>query len=224
MSSPLMSLQSIEKSYLRGAQELKILRGVSFDIYEGESVVITGPSGAGKSTLLHIMGTLDSPTAGQVYFQEQNLFQQSDDALAKFRNQNLGFVFQFHHLLPEFTALENVLMPARLGGLEKKVAQSRALELLEHMGLLDRRDHFPSEMSGGEQQRVAVARALVMHPKILLADEPTGNLDTNNSRLIQNLFFDFKLKYNLTMLIVTHDVQFAARFPRRLNLKDGQWN
>lgn len=224
MSEPLLRLQDVKKIYDRQGTQLEILRGIDLEIYEGEALCILGASGAGKSTLLHILGTLDRPTLGRVFFRGQDFSRKNDEELANFRNRELGFVFQFHHLLSEFTALENILLPARIGNMPEKEAKSRALELLKMLGLESRKDHYPSEMSGGEQQRVAVARALIQRPKILLADEPTGNLDTANSQQIQEIFFAFKAKFGLTLITVTHDTNFATRFPRRLMLKDGHWN
>ncbi len=224
MSNPILKLDSVHKIYTRGASQIEVLKGVSLDVHQGEALCIVGSSGAGKSTLLHILGTLDLPTLGRVYFNGVDLMKQSEAELSAFRNKELGFVFQFHHLLTEFSALENVMLPARIGGVSEAEAESRAVELLSMLGLEGRKNHFPSELSGGEQQRVAVARALVQRPKILLADEPTGNLDTENSRQIQDIFFHFKNKFGLTLVVVTHDNNFAMRFPRRLILKDGHWN
>jgi len=232
MSEVILQLERVHKSYERprGVQgagrgnQLEVLKGIDLGIHSSEAVCIVGASGAGKSTLLQILGTLDRPTSGRVLYKGQDLSAKTDEELATFRNKELGFVFQFHHLLSEFTALENVMLPARIGGMSEKAAREQALELLKTLGLSDRKEHFPSELSGGEQQRVAVARALVQRPKILLADEPTGNLDTENSRHIQELFFDFKRRLGLTLVVVTHDVGFASRFPRRLTLKDGHWN
>jgi lipoprotein-releasing system ATP-binding protein len=225
MSKPILQLEKIHKCYDRAdGTKIEILKGVDLDIYQDEAVCILGASGAGKSTLLHILGTLDQPSLGKVYFEGEDMSQKSDDDLALFRNKQLGFVFQFHHLLSEFTALENVMLPARIGGISEKEARSAATELLVMLGLSDRQNHYPYQLSGGEQQRVAVARALVLKPKVLLADEPTGNLDTENSRQIQELFFMFKAKFGLTLVAVTHDANFASRFPRRLVMKDGHWN
>lgn len=238
MSEPLLRLENVHKVYDRGDHRgaevpaegnvgptgLEVLKGIDLDIYAGEAVCILGASGAGKSTLLHILGTLDRPTLGRVFYKGVDLGEKSDEELAAFRNREIGFVFQFHHLLSEFTALENVMLPARIGGMGEKESRDRAMELLRGLGLEGRSEHFPSQMSGGEQQRVAVARALVQKPKVLLADEPTGNLDTANSRQIQELFFDLKLRLGLTLVVVTHDSGFSTRFPRRLTLKDGHWN
>lgn len=224
MSEPLLQLKNVSKNYLRASSRVEVLKGIDLDIYKGDAVCILGASGAGKSTLLHILGALDQPSSGTVLFDGKDLNKMGDEALAELRNKDLGFVFQFHHLLSEFSALENVMLPARIGGVRENEARTRATMLLQTMGLSERAHHFPSEMSGGEQQRVAVARALVQNPKILLADEPTGNLDTQNSIQIQELLFNLKLKMGLTLVVVTHDSQFATRFARRMNLKDGHWN
>jgi lipoprotein-releasing system ATP-binding protein len=209
----------IEKSY----GPLHILRGLDFEVVNGEAVCILGASGAGKSTFLHILGTLDRPTRGTVYFQGEDLFTKSDHELSRFRSQKLGFVFQFHHLLSEFTALENVMMPGRIAGLNVNDCRRRASELLDYFGLNHRLSHYPSELSGGEQQRVAIARALFHRPQLLLADEPTGNLDSENSMKIQDLFFQLKEEMGLTLVVVTHDTRFASRFPRSVKMADGQW-
>ncbi len=219
----MISARQVSKSFVQGSRELKILKGLSLELGEGDDVCILGSSGAGKSTFLHILGTLERPTSGQILYKGEDLFARSDDALAKFRNQTLGFVFQFHYLLSEFTALENVIMPGRIGGLDPQECKTRAERLLAMLGLTARSTHYPSEMSGGEQQRVAIARALLCQPAILLADEPTGNLDTQNAKLIQDLFFDLKREFKLTVVAVSHDTQFAARFSRQLKMADGVW-
>ncbi|MBV2169535.1 MAG: ABC transporter ATP-binding protein, partial [Bdellovibrio sp.] len=203
--------------------ELEILRGVSLEIQEGEALAILGASGAGKSTLLQIMGTLDRPNRGELYCNGRDLLAMGDEELSRFRNSEMGFVFQFHHLLSEFTALENVMIPCRVGGEPVKLAREKALHLLEFMGLAERHQHYPNQLSGGELQRVAIARALVRHPKILFADEPTGNLDSQTSGKIQELFFRLKEDMKLALVIVTHDLTFAARFPKVYRMKDGQW-
>lgn len=213
----------IHKSYAQGVGELEILRGVSLDIRQGEAFAILGASGAGKSTLLQIMGTLDRPNKGELYCEGRDLLAMNDEELSRFRNAEMGFVFQSHHLLTEFTALENVMIPCRVGGESIKAAREKALQLLEFMGLADRRDHHPNQLSGGELQRVAIARALVRHPKILFADEPTGNLDSHTSGKIQELFFRLKEEMKLALVIVTHDLTFATRFPKVYRMKDGQW-
>ena len=217
----LISVRGATKSYPMGASRLEVLRGIDVDIAAGEAVCIVGSSGAGKSTLLHVMGTLDKPTFGKVYFKGVDLTRESDEKLAEFRNRSMGFVFQFHHLMSEFSALENVMMPCRIGGLTIQESRDRAMRLLELLGLGARAKHFPSELSGGEQQRVAIARALVREPEVLFADEPTGNLDTANATRIQDLFFELKAKLNLTLVVVTHDLAFAQKFPKVLRMRDG---
>lgn len=209
----------IEKSY----GNLRILKGLDFEIVQGEAVCILGASGAGKSTFLHILGTLDRPTRGTVYYQGQDLFAKNDTDLSAFRAEKLGFVFQFHHLLSEFSAIENVMLPGRITGKPVNECRDRALELLNYFGLQHRITHYPSELSGGEQQRVAIARALFHKPQLLLADEPTGNLDSENSLKIQDLFFKLKDEMGLTLVVVTHDNRFASRFPRSVKMADGQW-
>lgn len=223
MSEIILRADKIEKTYSFGASTLEILKGVSLEIKKGEAVCIVGASGAGKSTLLHILGTLDKPTRGEVFFENENLFQKQEEDLASFRNQQMGFVFQFHHLLSEFSAVENVMMPCRIAGESKAQAKAKALHLLEQLGLRDRANHFPSELSGGELQRVAIARALVRRPQILFADEPTGNLDSKTSQMIQQLFFQLKEQYGLTLVVVTHDAGFAQKFSRVLRITDGVW-
>ncbi len=209
----------IEKSY----GQLQILKGLDFEVAQGEAVCILGASGAGKSTFLHILGTLDRPTKGTVTFHGEDLFAKSDNDLSLFRSQKLGFVFQFHHLLSEFSALENAMMPGRIAGKNIHECKSRAMTLLDYLGMSHRLNHYPSELSGGEQQRVAIARALFHRPVLLLADEPTGNLDSENSQKIQDLFFQLKEEMGLTLVAVTHDQRFAARFPRSVKMADGHW-
>lgn len=206
------------------SQRLEILRGIDLTLEKGEAVSIVGASGAGKSTLLHILGTLDRPTLGKVFHSGKDLTRLNDTELARHRNETMGFVFQFHHLLVEFSALENVAMPLRIRGEPVSAALKRAAEVLETMGLKDRMKHRPDEMSGGEQQRVAIARAIVNRPQILFADEPTGNLDTRNALLVQDLLFDLQKRHGLTLIVVTHDSSFAARFPKVLKMRDGQWD
>jgi lipoprotein-releasing system ATP-binding protein len=223
MSEVILDAKEIHKNYPQGAGELRILRGINLQVRQGDALCIVGASGSGKSTLLHIMGTLDRPTSGQVLFEGQDLLQKNDEALAHFRNQSMGFVFQFHHLLAEFNALENVMLPVRIGGESKAKAKALAQSFLELVGLKDRMTHFPSELSGGELQRVAIARALVRRPRILFADEPTGNLDSNNGLHIQNLFFQLKEQMGLTLVVVTHDLNFARKFGKTLRIADGVW-
>ncbi len=219
----LLEGQMIKKMYPMGDKHLEVLKGVDIEIQRGEALCIVGSSGAGKSTLLHILGTLDRPSLGKVLYKNQDLTRKNEDELAEFRNQNMGFVFQFHHLLSEFSAIENVMMPCRIAGDSKKEAEKAAREYLDRLGLSQRINHYPSEMSGGEQQRVAIARALVRKPEILFADEPTGNLDTANGNRIQELFFELKDQLGLTLIVVTHDLNFSSRFPRIMSLRDGMW-
>ncbi len=220
----LISAKNISKSFFQGEKELQVLKGIDLNIQQGEALCILGGSGAGKSTLLHILGTLDTPSGGNVYFKGENLFTKNDEDLAKFRNKHLGFIFQFHHLLSEFNALENIMMPARIDGESKQDCKKRAEELLDHMGLLDRATHYPTELSGGEKQRIAIARALMQSPDIILADEPTGNLDSANGKVIRDLFLDLQKRLNLTIIVVTHDQKFASSFPKTLHMKDGVWD
>lgn len=221
MSNEILATKCVTKAYQMEGSRLEVLRGVDMSIMKGEAVCIMGSSGAGKSTLLHILGTLDKPTLGKVYYQGEDLTRKSDDQLASFRNKKMGFVFQFHHLLPELTALENVSLPARIGGLSKTEALQKAADLLRSLGLEQRENHYPSELSGGERQRVAIARALVQDPEILFADEPSGNLDQDNGEVIQDLFFKLQQDLGLTLIVVTHDPEFAKRFPKIFRLKNG---
>lgn len=214
----MLRAENIFKSY----NALQVLKGVSIEVAQGEIVSLTGASGAGKSTLLHILGTLDQPDSGEVFLNETNVFKQSEKKLAAFRNQSLGFVFQFHHLLPEFTALENICIPAFIAGKSKQETEQRAKELLDLLKLSQRANHKPTELSGGEQQRVAVARALINHPLAVLADEPSGNLDTANARSLHELFFELRDSFNQTFIIVTHNEELAQMADRCIHLKDGQ--
>jgi lipoprotein-releasing system ATP-binding protein len=210
--------EGIRKSF----GNLKVLKGIDLAVKEKEIVSIVGSSGAGKSTLLHILGTLDNPDEGQVFYDEKPVSGLKDDALAAFRNKTIGFVFQFHHLLPEFTAMENVCIPAFIGGIPRKEAESKAKELLSLMNLSDRLSHKPSALSGGEQQRVAVARALINSPRIILADEPSGNLDSNAARELHQLFFTLRDQIGQTFIIVTHNQELAGMADRTITMKDGK--
>ena len=203
-------------------ERLKVLKGIDTEIYEGEVISIVGPSGAGKSTLLHLIGTLDKPTSGEVIFDGESISRLSSNELAKFRNTRIGFIFQFHHLLPEFTAIENVCIAAMISGKSMKAVEQRAKELLTEVGLGERLQHKPSELSGGEAQRVAIARALINSPKVVLADEPTGNLDTKTSDEVVNLIFELRKKYNQTFIIVTHNEKFAQMTDRTMKMLDGR--
>ena len=202
---------------------LEVLKGVDFSISQGEIVSIAGSSGAGKTTLLHILGTLDNPDQGEIWFGEKRLDTMKSKELADFRNQHIGFVFQFHHLLPEFTALENVCVPGWIAGRKTGELEKKAGELLERLGVSARASHKPNALSGGEQQRVAVARALVNNPGIIFADEPTGNLDSTNATALHNLFKQLRDELNQTFLIVTHNEELAAMSDRVMHLKDGRW-
>jgi lipoprotein-releasing system ATP-binding protein len=208
---------NITKQY----NQLTVVKNVSLEIAHGEIVTIVGKSGAGKSTLLHILGTLDRPSSGEVYLNGNLVSSLNDSQLSNFRNQHIGFVFQFHHLLPEFTALENVMMPALIKKMGKKESEVRASELLDYLGLKDRTSHKPSQLSGGEQQRVAVARALMNKPLVIFADEPSGNLDTQTSKELHDLFYQLNKDFKQTFVIVTHNEDLAAMAHRTISMKDG---
>ncbi|WP_455592493.1 ABC transporter ATP-binding protein [Bacteroides sp.] len=200
---------------------LEVLKGIDLEINRGEIVSIVGPSGAGKTTLLQIMGTLDRPDSGNVLIDDTNVNRMKEKALSAFRNKNIGFVFQFHQLLPEFTALENVMIPAFIAGVSTKEAENRALEILQFMGLTERATHKPNELSGGEKQRIAVARALINNPAVILADEPSGSLDTHNKEELHQLFFDLRNRFGQTFVIVTHDEGLAGITDRTIHMVDG---
>ncbi|TNE70393.1 ABC transporter ATP-binding protein [bacterium] len=218
----MIQVTDLHKSFLdKNGDRLVILNGASFSIANGEMVSIIGASGTGKSTLLHLLGGLDLPDSGKIHIDGQELSGLKGDALATFRNKKVGFVFQFHHLLPEFTALENAAMPAMIMGMSQKKATELAAEYLNMVGLSHRTTHRPAELSGGEQQRVAIARALINKPSVLLADEPTGNLDQKNAEIILDLFFDVQAKTGITLVLVTHDSQIAAKTNRVMELIDG---
>ncbi|MDD9196913.1 lipoprotein-releasing ABC transporter ATP-binding protein LolD [Aliivibrio sp. S3MY1] len=223
MSNPLLVCQGIHKVYQEGTMETEVLKGVDFQINESELVAIVGSSGSGKSTLLHILGALDEPTSGTVHFQQNELTKLSANKQAKIRNQHIGFVYQFHHLLSDFSALENVAMPLLIGGVHKKEAALRATELLEKVGLAHRIEHRPSELSGGERQRVAIARALVNKPALVLADEPTGNLDHKTALDIYNLMRELNQESGTAFLVVTHDNELAAKLDKQLSMQDGRF-
>ncbi len=214
----MLKAEGIQKSY----GQLKVLKDINLEVNKGEIVAIVGASGAGKSTLLHILGTLDKPEQGKVYMEGRDVFAQSATSLAAFRNKSVGFVFQFHNLLPEFTAFENVIIPGLIGGRDESAVKARAQELLDMLGIGPRRDHKPSQLSGGEQQRTAVARALINSPELILADEPSGNLDSHNAVDLHNLFFDLRKRLNQTFIIVTHNPDLSRMADRRLEIRDGQ--
>jgi lipoprotein-releasing system ATP-binding protein len=217
----LVTIRGLRKDYWLEGRWIQVLQGIDLDIAHGERISIIGPSGSGKSTFLHVLGTLDAPTAGTVTFRGENVFAKESAALAAFRNRAIGFVFQFHHLLPEFTALENVAMPAHIQRMPPELARRKASDILETVGLAHRIHHRPGELSGGEQQRVAIARALVLEPQLLLADEPTGNLDEASAGGIHELIEEMNEKLGLTVVLVTHSSTLAHRMPRRLEMRNG---
>ncbi len=219
----ILKAENIFKSFQTTKKvKLDVLKGISLEIEKEKITIIVGASGAGKSTLLHLLGGLDRPDSGEVFYDEDDIFKLSEDRLAKFRNKNVGFVFQFHHLLPEFTALENVMIPQMINGTSLTQAKSKSEELLKTVGLTERLDHKPAELSGGEQQRVAVARALANNPKIIFADEPTGNLDSVNSEGIHKLILDLKTKLGVTFVIVTHNQNLVNLADQIYEIKDGK--
>ncbi|HPE57041.1 MAG TPA: ABC transporter ATP-binding protein [Bacteroidales bacterium] len=213
----MIKTKDIHKSY----GSLEVLKGIDLEIKKGEVISIVGASGAGKSTLLHLIGTLDRPSSGNIYFNNEEVSLLNDEKLSAFRNKHIGFVFQFHHLLPEFTALENVCIPAFIAGVKKKEAVEKAKSLLDYLKLSDRLEHKPAELSGGEQQRVAVARALINDPSVVLADEPSGNLDSASAVELHELFFQLREKFKQTFVIVTHNDQLANMADRKITIRDG---
>ncbi|MEX9649797.1 lipoprotein-releasing ABC transporter ATP-binding protein LolD [Providencia rettgeri] len=218
---PLLVCENLSKTYQEGTLSTQVLKNVSFSMGLGEMMAIVGSSGSGKSTLLHLLGGLDTPSEGNVIFRGQHINQLSSDERAAIRNKDLGFIYQFHHLLPDFTALENVAMPLLIGGIAKETAFSKATEILEAVGLAHRAGHRPSELSGGERQRVAIARALVNEPALVLADEPTGNLDLRNADAIFELLGELNRTQRTAFLVVTHDMTLARRLSRQLEMRDG---
>ena len=222
MQELLLKVEGVCKRYEEGVVSTTVLSDVDLSVYKGEQLAIVGSSGSGKSTLLHIMGTLDKPTSGKVWFEGEDLYQMSANRQAQIRNQDLGFIYQFHHLLPEFTALENVAMPAFIQGIERKLALANAAALLERVGLSHRLSHTPAELSGGERQRVAIARALINQPKLVLADEPTGNLDATSGEGVYALIRELAMQLGTAFVVVTHDNQLAARMDRQLSMKNGK--
>jgi lipoprotein-releasing system ATP-binding protein len=223
--TPILRCSNIQKIFSldkKSSSQLHVLKGIDFEVFEGEIVSIVGASGSGKSTLLHILGGLDKPNEGKVHWQETDIFSLNDENLAKRRIEHVGFVFQFHHLLPEFTAMENVQIPLMIGGMNRVEAEKRAKGLLAKVDLSMRENHKPAELSGGEQQRVAVARALANNPKVILADEPTGNLDSINSQQLHELLLDLNKKEKQTFVIVTHNEKFAGQSDRVFRMVDGK--
>jgi lipoprotein-releasing system ATP-binding protein len=218
----LIRVEKLFKSFGNGIKRVDVLKGIDLTFYQGERAAIVGASGVGKTTLLHILGTIDRPTTGRVFFEGKDIFAMEEKELAHFRNREIGFVFQFHHLLPEFNALENTMMPCLIQGLSKKEATQRAEAILQLVGLKERLSHKPGELSGGEQQRVAVARALVLEPKILLADEPTGNLDPKTGDSIFELLQELNQLKGVTLIMVTHNLRLASKLPRQIQLVDGK--
>ena len=222
MNKVVLKCDNVSKSYKDGQLNVNVLNQLRLEVLEGQSVSIIGSSGSGKSTLMHILGGLDKPTSGSVVLMGQDLNQLGQKQLGLLRNQYLGFVYQFHHLLPEFSALENVMMPLLIGTMKKAEAEQRAVEMLEKAGLKKRIQHRPSELSGGERQRAAIARALVTRPKCLLADEPTGNLDRKNAQNVLDMMLDLKSELNTSLIVVTHDDELAVRFERVMLMHDGR--
>jgi lipoprotein-releasing system ATP-binding protein len=219
----LIETKNLVKEYqISKTKSLRVLNDINVKFIEGEIVSIVGASGAGKSTLLHLIGTLDKPTSGEVLYEGENVFKMKSDKLAKFRNTKIGFIFQFHHLLPEFSAIENVAIASMISGKKFNDVKSKAADILTDVGLKDRLEHKPSELSGGEAQRVAIARAIINSPKVILADEPTGNLDSKNSDDVINLILDLRKKYNQTFIIVTHNEKFASMTDKTFRMKDGE--
>ncbi len=221
-SNPLISVRDLYKSFKTGDTRVDILKGVNFDLDAGETVAVVGASGIGKSTLLHILGTLDRPDSGTLLFQDEDVFLFDNGKLARFRNESIGFVFQFHYLLPEFSAIENVMMPALIKGMSKDGARMAAEAILVRMGLKDRLYYRVGKLSGGEQQRVALARALALKPAILLADEPTGNLDSRNSEQVHDLLLELNREFCMTLVVVTHNMELAAYMSHNVTIINGQ--
>lgn len=222
MSNAILRVENLKRVYRTGKHDLVIFSDLNFDVRAGETLAIVGESGSGKSTLLHLLGALDRPTAGKVWFGSTDLNTLDDEAAAGFRNRELGYVWQFHYLLPEFSALENVAMPLLISGTERAEAHKRAAHWLHEVGLADRAEHRPGELSGGEQQRVALARALIARPKVLMADEPTGDLDGKTAEAVLALILRLHREHGLTSLLVTHNLDFAARCDRVLRIRDGR--
>lgn len=221
MSTVSIRARNLYKTFESNNKTVEVLKGIDLDIKKGDMLSIVGASGVGKSTLLHILGAIERPTSGNVFYDAEDLFLMDDKKLAGFRNRTIGFIFQFHHLLPEFNALENTMMPALIRGIKKKDACIEAENILQKVGLKDRITHKPGELSGGEQQRVAIARALILKPEVILADEPTGNLDTKTGDSVQDLLINLNRELKITLVVVTHNNRLADKMPRRVSLLDG---
>jgi lipoprotein-releasing system ATP-binding protein len=222
MSEPILQVTGLKKTYSKNNVELTVLKGINLSIYGGDFITIMGPSGAGKSTLLHLLGTLDRPSEGQIYFRGENMQGFSEDEASRFRNEKVGFIFQFYHLLQDFNVIENIMMPLLIKRMKVSDAVPKAEKFLEIMGLKERRNHKPGELSGGEQQRVAIARALVNEPELVLADEPTGNLDRKTGREVLQYILSFNERTACTLILVTHDPEIGSLGGRRLNMVDGE--
>lgn len=220
--SNLLSVKNLHKSFVEGGEEIRVLQGLDLELKAGERLAVIGESGVGKSTLLHVLGTLDRPTAGEILYQGKEIPLDDEIALAHFRNREIGFVFQFHYLLPDFTALENVTFPALIQGVEAQRARREAMQLLEKVGLKDRMQHRPGKLSGGEQQRVAVARSVILQPKLILADEPTGSLDLRIGAEVQDLLFQLNEEKGIALIVATHNREFAEKIGRRVELQAGR--
>jgi lipoprotein-releasing system ATP-binding protein len=220
--SSLLSVRDLHKSFVEGGKEISILRGVNLELNEGERLAVVGESGVGKSTLLHLLGTLDRPTKGQILFRGKEVPIGDEAALSDFRNREIGFVFQFHYLLPDFSALENVMLPALIRGVAREKARFEAAELLEAVGLRERMEHRPGKLSGGEQQRVAVARAVILQPKLILADEPTGSLDFRIGEGVQELLFSLNQEKGIALIVATHNREFAKNIGKQAELREGR--
>ena len=220
--SNLLSVKNLHKSFVEGGEEIRVLQGLDLELKAGERLAVIGESGVGKSTLLHVLGTLDRPTAGEILYQGKEIPLDDEIALAHFRNREIGFVFQFHYLLPDFTALENVTFPALIQGVEAQRAKREAAQLLEQVGLKDRMQHRPGKLSGGEQQRVAVARSVILQPKLILADEPTGSLDLRIGAEVQDLLFQLNEEKGIALIVATHNREFAEKIGRRVELQAGR--
>lgn len=223
MSSLQIEMKNVFKSFPVGANELSVIKGINFQLHSGDSVGIIGASGSGKSTFLHLLGGLESVTSGQILFHGQDWQTLTEEEKSQYRNTKVGYVFQFHHLINEFSIIENVMLPCRIAGFSKKQAQEESEKLLTYLKLQDRMNHYPSQISGGELQRASIARAIVRRPEILLADEPTGSLDSKTSVVIQDLLLNLQSEFRMSLVVVTHDLSFASRFARSLKLSDGQW-